>query len=85
MFTLKNMSRERGRDSRFELNIFKIGSPGNTFLFLHFLEDTRAPCITTLGYEYVESAPPVVVVRHRKTLDSAAHEYAKRIAVRGLK
>lgn len=77
------MSRERGRDSRFELNIFKIG--GNTFLFLHFLEDTRAPCITTLGYEYVESAPPVVVVRHRKTLDSAAHEYAKRIAVRGLK
>lgn len=51
----------------------------------HFLEDTRARCIRTVGYEYVGGAPSVVVVvvvvvRHRKTLDSAAHEYAKRIA-----
>lgn len=60
--------------------------PRKYLLFSLFLERTRALCITVFVYEYVEGAPPaVVVVRHRKTLDSRRMNMLSASQVRGPK
>lgn len=79
------LSSRIGKEEKFQDWIECIQNRRPLSFSFHFLEDTRARCIRTVGYEYVGGAPSVavvvvVVVRHRKTLDSAAHEYAKRIA-----